>query len=159
MSVYRAWTQFLPTEQNEQVVIFFWVSPGDEMTVIVDATGGFTANFHLTNYSTNQSVVVPTSIGSSFGYQQAEWIMERPTIDNNVLPDLTGYVAARMDLALAFTELGQVVSYGGIDLFTGGQYPSSRSSQITMTNSNGNILSEVVPLDEFSMLFQWRGFG
>jgi hypothetical protein len=56
-SSYYAWTEYLPTQQNEQVVIFFWVNPGDEMNVIIDTTGGFTANFHLTNYSTNQSVI------------------------------------------------------------------------------------------------------
>jgi hypothetical protein len=75
-----------------------------------------------------------------------------------VISDLTGYVAARMDLAMASTELGQVVSYEGRDLFTGAQYANSQSLQIAMTNNSGNILSEVVPLDEFSMLFLWLGF-
>ena len=135
---YYAFSEFLPPQQSEQVISNLPVQPGDEVSVMIALqSSGNRALTFFTNISTNEGVYFFVDVGSTFGYGQAEWIMERPSF-NNVPSDLAGYMFAKMNDAWAGNE-GTSVSYGGIDTSTGSPFPGLESEQITMKNGNDQL--------------------
>ena len=155
MTTYYAWTEFLPQQQFAQVISNLQVNPGDQMLVVVNIDGS-KAYFVVQNLTTNLFVEVVTPYnGTVVPGVTAEWIVERPTV-NNTLPDLTDYGQAVMDTAFA-TIGGTEVSYGGINLGAGAT-PSLESEQITMFDNQSRILSSAIPLSELSILFKWANF-
>ena len=79
------------------------------------------------------------------GGSEAEWIMERPTV-NGSLAELANYGSARMSNAYARRVAGGYVGYQG-----------STNEQITMFN-NTDILSTVSAVDSTTMQFNWQAF-
>ena len=111
------------------------------------------ALFLVQNYSANEGTVVSTPFGNTVvGATEAEWIMERPKV-NNAPADLAGYGAAIMKNVRAVDPQSSY-SYDGIGYF--GE-PSLQSLQLTMTNGT-DTLSTVSPLGADSMFFFWTGF-
>ena len=157
--VYYAFSEYLPPQQSEQVITNLPVNPGDKVSVLIalQSSGNQAVTF-FTNISTNEGVYFFIDVGSTFGYGQAEWIMERPTI-NNTESDLAGYFLATMNNAWAAlgTTDGGTASYGAIDLATDSPFPGLESEQITMKNGN-DVLSQVFPDGELSMFFMWMNF-
>jgi hypothetical protein len=153
VSTFRAWTQFLPQQQTEQVVTGLNVNPFDEIVMVIFIVGT-NAVFSMGNVTADEYTSVETPFGrTSPVLNQADWIMERPTV-NNQLPDLACYFAAAMNDAFAFTATNEVEWYSG-RVSGGGTGPSVL--QETMTNGN-DILSTVLPITYDNMLFLWHGF-
>jgi hypothetical protein len=101
-SDYYAWSELLPNQPTEQEV--FSVNPGDAMTVEVwISTGSGAPNpngsygaFRIIDQTQNISTefYVPLN-GTTFNGTEAEWIMERPTV-NGGYPELAAYLIANM---------------------------------------------------------------
>jgi Peptidase A4 family len=153
-STYYAWTQFLPQQQTEQQVTNFSVHPGDEIfcQVFVADAGqmpsltGFFGQFVIMNQTTSTTTWSYTPRGTTnVGGSEAEWIMERPTV-NGRLADLADYGSARMSNAVARKVAGGYVGYQG-----------ATNEQITMFNGN-DILSTVSAIDAVTMQFKWQAF-
>jgi hypothetical protein len=152
-SSYYAWTQFLPQQQTEQVVTGLNVNPSDEITMVIYIVGT-NAVFTMGNVTNDEYTAVETPFGRTKPVlSQADWIMERPTV-NNQLPDLAFYLIAVMNDAFAFTTTSQIEWYSG-RVSGVGSGPSVL--QETMTNGS-DILSTVLPVSYESMLFFWTGF-
>ena len=135
----------------------FPVNPGDEISSYVwmaDSTGNVTpygtvAYFWFEDVTTGQYAYISTPFESGvFTGSSAEWIMERPTVDN-VLPDLTNYSVAVMANPWAHRADNRWFGYAGGD--------DVRSEQITMFNQS-TALSTVFPLDINRMQFQWLAY-
>jgi hypothetical protein len=154
-SNFYAWIEFLPTQTTEQVISNFSVSPGDIVWVTVTVlsllsppVGTLTAGFfQLENISTGQSTapiaIAPTSVGAT----EAEWIMERPTV-NGSLPELANYGSALMPVVYAKTGGGQTVL----------PFPEDPSTLlITMTNFANNVLSTASTAGPL-VSFTWKAF-
>jgi hypothetical protein len=153
-STYYAWTEFLPQQPTEQQLTSFPVHPGDEIFCEVyvanagqmpSLTGffGVTLIMNLTTsaYTYNYTPRGATNVGGS----EAEWIMERPTV-NGGLAELANYGSARMSNAYARRVAGGYVGYQG-----------ATNEQITMFN-NTDILSTVSAVDSTTMQFNWHAF-
>lgn len=158
---YSAWTEIVPTEPYSQTVDIT-PNPGDSMTVYVwvgdsngdpDLNGGY-AWFYL--YDSNQSQSVSSHVSLNGLYvsgTQAEWIMERPGIDENTqLALLTDYNDAYMTDASALN-----VS----DVWVNAQTTSN--VQLTMYNeqqngSDNNVLSSAAFTGPTSIAFKWHNF-
>jgi Peptidase A4 family len=148
-----AWTQFLPQQPYEQVISSLHVYPGDHICVIV-VLANSEAFFVIANNTNNEVVSVRTPYGNTVVYgNEAGWIMERPKV-NNVFTDLAQYMMAPMYYAFAGAG-GLAFDYQGSEVQA--RVPNLESLQLTMKNGS-DTLSEVVPMDEFSMLFAWTGF-
>lgn len=153
-SSYYAWTEFLPQQPTEQQLTNFPVHPGDEIFCEVfvanagqmpSLTGVFGVslimNLTTSMYTYNYTPRGTTNVGGS----EAEWIMERPTV-NGSLGELANYNSARMSNAYARQVAGGYVGYQG-----------STNEQITMFNGS-DILSTVSAVDSTTMQFNWHAF-
>lgn len=155
-SIYYAWTQFLPPQQYEQVITNLPVNPSDEMSVLVWVDSSPNVSFFVENKTINEYVLVETPLGDNFVLgMEAEWIMERPTV-NNAPADLAAYLFARMGSAFAGVQ-GGFITYQETIVGNVITPPVLQSRQITMKNGQ-DILSTVFPIDELSMFFVWSGF-
>jgi hypothetical protein len=87
-SNYYAWTEFLPQEQDEQLIKNLPVNPGDEILVWVwlgdkssfspDLKGAF-GRFRILNVTTGKELFPVTARGSTVvSCTEAVWIMESP---------------------------------------------------------------------------------
>jgi hypothetical protein len=152
---YYAWTQFLPQQPFEQQITNFSVKEYDEIFTAVwiqDTDGtlnpaGSVASFMVTNLTNSQSTTVQTPVGNtSVSCSEAEWIMERPTV-NSSLPDLADYGLAVMREAWATPDEATWYTYQG-----------DTNVQYTMVNGS-DLLSSVVPINDTTMLFAWARFN
>ncbi len=159
LSSYYAWTEFLPQQPTEQVITNFVVNPGDEILTDVwlgNAGSGPTLSgafgfFLIMNLSTGVTASYSTPVGSTkVGGGEAVWIMERPTLSGNVLPDLADYSSAVMYNAMA-RKANSPRHQGYVG------YQGARNKQITMFNG-ADTLSTVSPIDAYSMRFNWQAF-
>jgi len=162
---YYAWSEFLPPQATEQVIANLSVNPGDLMfsEVWVGNAGqgpslsGLYAIALVENISRSEYTYIYTCRGLSLfgtcfpfaqtgipGYE-AEWIMERPTV-NGSLPDLADYKYAYMYDAYAYKTNNSWVTYNGV-----------ANEQIFMYNGS-DLLSGVYPINNTTMLFYWFGF-
>ena len=156
---YYAWTEFLPQEQNEQVISNVTISPGDEIFTEVSVSGndgvlsqdGAFGRFFIMNLTTGAyaSISTPRAAMTVNG-REAVWIMERPTVGGS-LPDLANYDSAVMYNASA--RKANSPRYQGFV-----PYLSSDSRQDTMVNGD-DTLSTVTAIDASSMRFEWRAFS
>jgi hypothetical protein len=158
---YSAWTEIVPTEPYSQTVDIT-PDPGDSMTVYVwigDAYGdpnlnGGYAWFYLYDGPQNQvvSLNVPLN-GLQVSGTQAEWIMERPGIDENTqLALLTDYNDAYMTDATALNVNGVWVDA-----------QTTSNVQATMYNeqengTDNNELSSAAFTGPTSISFKWHNF-
>lgn len=154
-SSYGAWTEWYPL--NSQSISNFPVNPGDEIYTWVwvgDSRGAWTPSggvgwFLLYNASENVitgylSTAAPA--GTTFNGHQAEWVMERPTV-NGSLSTLANYGSAQISDAWAYDFADQAH-----------EYTSDESVAIGMYGGSG-LLSSVAPLDPYAMQFTWHGYN
>jgi hypothetical protein len=135
----------------------FTVNPGDEIASYVwmgDSAGNVTASgdvawFWFENVTSGQFAYVSTPFASGvFSGNSAEWIMERPSV-NNGLTDLADYSVAVLWNPWAHRTDGRWYGYSGGDEVI--------SDQITMFNAS-SPLSTVMPIDNDHMQFQWLAY-
>jgi hypothetical protein len=103
-----------------------------------------TQNVATANMSTTQ----PS--GAPFIGHEAEWIMERPTV-NGSITTLANYSTATLSGAWAS-------DYQGVTHY----YSSDTSTQLQMTenaNGTGDVLSTVVPVNQGAMRFTWHNYN
>jgi hypothetical protein len=153
-SNYYAWSELLPNQLSESVISGIPVAPGNQVFTEVwignsngalNASGGY-GLFYVHNLTTGEATEFETCLcGTVFLGREAEWIMERPLV-NNALPALADYIAAVTSSAYAETVAGPWTTY----------QPSSHIN-ITMTNGS-DILSTVQQDGSTSMLFLWKNF-
>jgi hypothetical protein len=159
---YYAWTEVLPNQQSEVVQSNLPVSPGDQMWAasMLDYQSG-TGTLFLQNSTTNEAIFVPAPVGAFALGWSAEWIMERPQYPDGSFTDLSNYLFAIMSGAFAVTgpplPTGYISYNGTIMDVPGGSVPSPQSIQVTMVNGS-DVLSQVTPLDSYSMFFNWVNF-
>jgi hypothetical protein len=119
---YQAWTEALP---NPSQAINLSIKPGDSITVsIIQQSTGIWA-IYFTDNTTGQSN--STTINYSSTLSSAEWIEERPEI-NNILPALDNFGS---------------VSFSGATTIENGSYTSlgqSGAQKIDMYSSNSDSL-------------------
>jgi hypothetical protein len=153
-SVFRAWTEFLPQQPTESVISNFNLSPGDRMFVEVyvgNAGGmpnhqGFFGQFVVINLTTGVGGWNYTPRGTTVvGGSEAEWIMERPTV-NGSLADLANYGAASTDFGWARKPNAGFTTCCG-----------STSINITMTNGGTTLSTASAPNDQTSNS-TWKAF-
>jgi Peptidase A4 family len=158
ISVYYAWTEFLPQQPTEQQITNFPVHPGDEIfsQVWIGNAGssptlsGAFGVFFIQNLTTGEYTWVYTPVGSTVVTgSEAVWIMERPTVGGS-LPDLANFHSATM--FNAYARRAGAVRHGGYVAYQG-----ANNNQITMFNG-ADTLSTVTPIDAYSMRFDWRAF-
>jgi hypothetical protein len=158
VTIYQAWTEFLPQQGTERVIANFAVAPGDDVRVTVDlqlADGTPSrqgnAAFIINNLTKNVWTVVNTPRGSTrvFG-TEAVWITERPTV-NKSLPDLANFGSVTMTEAIAGREDSSMwfVPYLGTK-------PATDNTINTMTSVAGDVLATVTALDNQSLRFDWQ---
>lgn len=159
-STYYAWSELLPNQPTESEITGISVSPGNEVFTEVwigNANGALNQNggyglFYVHNLTTGQATEFETPLsGTYFNGREAEWIMERPTV-NGSLPNLANYVAAVTTSAWAETVSGPWTTYS----------PSSHIN-ITMVNNyagynDNDTLSTVYADGSLSMFFLWNNF-
>ncbi len=135
----------------------FPIYPGDEISSYVwmaDSSGnisafGGIAYFWFEDITSGQYAYVSTTFTSGvFSGNSAEWILERPTISNN-LTDLADYVGATVSNPWVHRADNRWYGYTGGDEIT--------SQQITMFNG-ANALSTVSPVNVDHMQFQWLAY-
>jgi hypothetical protein len=154
-SNYHAWTEWFP--YSSKAVSNFPVDPNDYIkawTWAGDASGRFSANatvgwFYLCNTTKNACTESSTNIppGITFNGHQAEWVMERPSV-NGSLSTLAQYQSpTNITHAVAQDIAGAPHWYQG-DL-------SNTSWNITMFNGN-TVLSTVKPVNSSTMAFAWH---
>ena len=158
ISVYYAWTEFLPQQATEQQIANFPINPGDEIFCEVwigNAGSGPTLSgafgvLLLENLTTSESTTVYTPVGTTVvGGSEAVWIMERPSL-GTALTDLADYASARMFNAYA-RKANSPRHRGYVP------YQGANNLQITMVNG-ATTLSTVTPIDTYSMRFDWQHF-
>lgn len=158
---YYAWTEILPEQETEQVTGNFNVYPGDEIYSIVsmcaipssscfyEPNAPFAA-FWMMDLTHPQIAVIYDFNSNGVVGTEAEWIMERPSL-NGSFPDLAAYIYAFMSGAYACNKEiitpGYCMSYlSPLSGFT--------TEQIWMYNGN-DLLSEVIPINNSEMEFLW----
>jgi peptidase A4-like protein len=150
-STYFAWTELVPA-QSITVLPNFNVSPGDEMFVEVwvgnkganPSLSGQYAIAFVEDVSKAEYTYVYNPIGSVkvLGYQ-VEWIMERP-FEGGVLPGLADYNNVYMYIPWAEQTDGTWLSYN-----------QNSATQITMTDSSENVMSDAFPIDSNTIWYLW----
>jgi hypothetical protein len=110
---------------------------------------GNVAYFWFEDVTSGQYAYVSTPFASGvFSGSSAEWIMERPTVNDN-LPSLANYSVAIVSNPWAHRADNRWYGYTGGD--------EVRSDQITMFNGP-NALSTVFPVNADHMQFQWLAY-
>jgi len=161
-TTFYGWTEFRPSQATERVLPNFTVTPGDLMFTEVwvgnsgqspSLSGLYAISFvedvsrgeYTTIYNCRGLSIFGacTNIGQTvIGGSEAEWIMERPTV-NGSLPDLSDYSYTYMYDAYAEKPAGTWVTYNG-----------ANNQQIFMYNGS-HLLSGVYPSGTTTMLFDW----
>ena len=152
---YFAWSELLPNQPTEQEVGS--VNPGDEIEVEVwIGTGsgapnpnGSLSSYRITNVTQGLEARFDIPLNGTFYHgTEAEWIMERPTV-NGSLPELSAYLIANMANANALQVKGTKWVFCG----------TAANRNITMYNGK-DVLSEAAWLGKGSnsIIFQWFNF-
>lgn len=157
---YSAWTELLPNQPTEQNVSLS-PNPGDDIEVEVwigadnqgppNQNGGY-GNFRIIDWTQNEESLTATALsGTYFNGKEAEWIMERPTV-NGTYAELSAYMVAIMTDASALPTKGP-----WIDSETVG------NQELLMYNEDFNhpdndLLSIPSPAGPDVMFFFWANF-
>ena len=147
---YYAWTEWYPAAATE--VTNMPVSAGDIMGVFVYATGPSAGQAVLIDATSNQyvSMGITAPAGTTLQGSSVEWIMERPSLDNNKLATLTNFVTSYMS-SMNAAKLFAPNFYAGLP-------PAyTYSSMSTMTDDSGNTLATATLLGAGAMQFQDAG--
>jgi hypothetical protein len=150
---YYAWTELLPNQPYEQQITSFSVDAGDDIVVLITAPAGAPACDLVGNNTKSAAVFVCPQLGSTkIEGSEAEWIMERPLV-NNTYAELSAYVLAVMTNAYVSSTK------------TPGQIPSGTAAtlQLNMYNfdvnhPDNNLLSMAMSGGSDTIFFQWINF-
>jgi hypothetical protein len=140
-SSYYAWFEWYPNYEYE--ITNFPVAPGATMLVVVQATSATTATAVFVDVQSNQFTVVGfgAPAGTRLTGNSAEWIVERPNV-NNTPGNLADYGQAWMSAEVAF--LDNELNTNTYDVAaTGG--PGRTPYVLEMLDANGNPLSTAHP--------------
>ncbi len=134
---YYAWFEWYPGDEYE--ITNFPVAPGEAMLVVVQATSATTANATFVDLQSNQYTVIgfAAPAGTSLKGDSAEWIVERPSI-NNVLGHLADYGMVWISSEVAY--LRSELNTNSYDV-AGTGAPGRTPYALTMVDSNGNSLA------------------
>ena len=150
---YYAWFEWYPNYEYE--ITNFPVAPGESVFVVVQATSATTPNAIFVDLQSGQYTAVGFSApaGTRLVGDSAEWIVERPSI-NNALGRLADYGLAWMSSEVAFLD-GNVAT-GTYDVAgTGG---AGRTPYVlNMVDSNGNPLADALPQGPSAEVFNVTG--
>ena len=174
---YNAFTEYLPPQQNAQVLANFNVSAGDEMLTLVwvgnpDETPALLypsgaplfAIAFVEDITQNEYTFVDTCLGEMIDKtctrqdgdyilgMEAEWIMERPClgsgVNNCTYSDLADYDSAMMYDAYALQTNGQFMNYNG-----------ANNQDIWMYNSStGHLLSAPFVYNNSTIEYIWYNY-
>lgn len=163
---YYGWTEFLPQQPTEQVISNFTVNPGDLiLTQVWVGNPGSSASlagaygiFSVENVSRSEYTTIYTSrcnasiwgiclVWTNVGGTEAEWIMERPTV-NGALPDLANYGTTYM-----YNSYAHISNAGPYFM----NYDGATYQQISMYNGS-DLLSTTWPVTSSTMGFSWYNF-
>jgi hypothetical protein len=160
VSGFYAWSELLPNQPTGQRITSVAINPYDDVigqvwigdaNGTIDQNGGY-AWFYLHDFNNLQYVYFSTPLdGTYFTGSEAEWIMERPSVNNN-FPDLADYGLTGTWYAYALNTNGTSVAYS-----------AAPNLNITMYNNyynynDDNVLSEVIPVTADQMWFFWQNF-
>ena len=139
------WWEWFPS--NEVAITNLPVSAGDVMYCLICLTSTTTATIYFTNQSTGDmtrfDITAPS--GTTLVGNSAEWIVERPSI-NNTPTSLSDFGVVYFDECLAFCH------------GTGGRFVDNLNSAtpITMTGAGGAALSTPVIENSSVLKLTWR---
>lgn len=147
-SNYYAWYEWVPNNPNLAMQIKnFPISPGDDIYVQVWNTSATQGWVYIVNYNTNQSVnlSIPAPSGTKLVGNSAEWVVERPTLQNGSYGTLTNYIWEYFSSAMAST-IGDT-TYA----------PSSASAILYTMYSGSSAISYPTILGTSAIQFQNEG--
>jgi hypothetical protein len=135
---YYAWYEWYPAYETRTNLP---VSPGDDMGVQVDVLSAVSAGAFITNETTNEyeAIGFGPPQGTRFIGNSAEWIVERPEVNNN-LSSLANYVTDFMCNTVTLLYGSNTAILGGIGA------PNIPNSQVTMVVSQNNQTVISAPL-------------
>jgi hypothetical protein len=150
---YYAWFEWYPNYEYE--ITNFPVAPGESVFVVVQATSATTANATFVDLQSNQYTVVGFSApaGTMLVGDSAEWIVERPNV-NNVIGQLADYGLAWMSSEVAFLD-GNLNTNTYDVAGTGG--PGRIPYLLDMIDQNGNDLADALPQGPSADVFDVTG--
>ena len=134
---YYAWFEWYPGDEYE--ITNFPVTPGQALLVVVQATSTTTANATFVDLQSNKYTVVGFAApsGTTLRGDSAEWIVERPTI-NNALGHLADYGMIWISSEVAYLD-SELYTNSYDVAATGG--PGRTPYMLTMVDSSGNPLA------------------
>lgn len=148
---YSAWEELLPNQPYSQNVSLS-INPGDSFWALAwvgDANHNYNPNgayawFNMWDTTKKQGVLVGQALNGTVYYgEEAEWIMERPTLSNGHFAELSDYGSA-------------VMSYPEVmnSSFNWSYYLNYSNQQIFMYNGS-NYLSAASGLSSTSIAYYW----
>jgi acyl CoA:acetate/3-ketoacid CoA transferase len=111
------------------------INPGDDMSVIVEAYSSTSGAVYVSDLTTNQGtgIAVSAPAGTTLIGNNAEWIIERPTV--------SGSVATLMNFVEQYFGNAVVDQNNGVDLYAGQGSTSTTLYILTMLDNSGNAIA------------------
>ncbi len=148
---YTAWVEWYPA--SEVRITSLPVSPGDAVLVWMIADSATSGRAIVLNETTNQLVITSLTApaGTSLKGNTAEWILERPTLNNNVTATLANYVQAWLSDENAVVQGNpQGGNFGAPPL-------GSTAYLLTMLDNNNQPISYVTPAGGAAAVYKDEG--
>jgi hypothetical protein len=148
---YSAWVEWYPGSSTR--ISNLPVTAGDAMLVWMIADGPTTGRAIIVNQTSGQTVIMSLTApsGVTLRGDSAEWIVERPTVNNNPAT-MTNYVQAWMS-----NETAAVIGNAQNGNY-GAPPPGANALLVTMLNANnGPVISSVVPAGASAAVFSDSG--
>ena len=150
---YYPWFEWYPAYEYE--ITNFTMYRGASVFVVVQATGSTTANVTFVNLQNDSYTVakVTAPAGTSLKGSSAEWIIERPTV-NNTLGTLADFGLTQMSSEVAY--VASQINTGNYDV-PGSPKGGRVGYMINMVDENGNPLATSSPLGTFAQVVSVQG--
>ena len=147
------WFEWYPGYEYQ--ITNFVVYRGASVFVVVQAVNPTTANVTFVNLQNNTYVVgqVTAPAGTSLKGSSAEWIVERPSI-NNVLGTLADFGFEQMSSEIAY--VASQINTGNYDV-PGAPQGGRTGSAVTMVDAAGNALASSSPLGTYAQFVSVEG--
>jgi hypothetical protein len=144
---YYAWYEWVPNNPNQSVHIYnLPISPGDDIWIQIWNTSATQGYAYILNYNTNQYVnlSLPAPSGTKLVGNWAEWIVERPIV-NNAYSTLTNYIWDYFSNSDAATHGGSVYT------------PSYSAAYLVTMYSGSSAISSPTILGTYAIQLQNEG--